>query len=142
MIKEIFMQGNSAHHRRMFLGLAMGLAYMLMLSACGGRQAAITRTVEGGDAQRGGVAMRQYGCGACHVIPGVEQANKLVGPPLIGWADRIYIAGRVPNTPENLIVWIQNPQEIDPQNAMPNLGVSESEARDMAAYLYTLRGLE
>ena len=66
----------------------------------------------------------------------------MVGPPLIGWADRIYIAGRVPNTPENLIVWIQNPQEIDPQNAMPNLGVSESEARDMAAYLYTLRGLE
>ncbi len=124
---------------RALLILTFGLAYAVFLAACGEQQTAVGRTVEGGDAKRGVAALQQYGCGGCHVIPGVERADQLVGPPLIGWADRIYIAGRLPNTPENLVQWILDPQAIDPQNAMPNLGVTEAEARDMAAYLYTLR---
>jgi cytochrome c2 len=55
------------------------------------------------------------------------------------FADRIYIAGRLPNTPENLMLWIQKPQEVVPNNAMPNMGIGEQDSRDMAAYLYTLR---
>jgi cytochrome c1 len=98
-----------------------------------------SRTVEGGDAARGAALVRAHGCGACHVIPGVAGAVGQVGPPLTSWRQRAIIAGRLPNTPSNLIAWIQTPQTIEPGTAMPNLGLSEQEARDVAAYLYTIR---
>lgn len=90
------------------------------------------------DPERGKVALQQYACATCHVIPGVVGAKSLVGPPLDGFAKRIYIAGSLPNTPENLIEWLKNPQQISSSSAMPDLGVTESDARDIAAYLYTL----
>jgi cytochrome c len=77
-----------------------------------------------------------YGCGACHSIPGVPGAHAKAGPPLDRFYERSYIAGHLPNTEENLIKWIQDPQGIDPGNAMPNLGVTHDQARDIAAYLY------
>jgi len=61
----------------------------------------------------------------------------LVGPPLTGIAERAYVGGVVTNTPENLVRWIQNPPAIDPMTAMPNVGVTADEARDIAAYLYS-----
>ena len=93
---------------------------------------------EGGDPRAGVAAISRYGCGSCHMIPGIPGADALVGPPLIKWKQRGFIAGRLPNTPENLVHWIVMPQSIDPGNAMPNLGVTDGEARDIAAYLYTL----
>jgi cytochrome c2 len=69
----------------------------------------------------------------------VPRANALVAAPLSDWADRRYIAGRFTNTPENLIPWIMSPQEMEPGTAMPDVGVTEADARDMAAYLYTLQ---
>jgi hypothetical protein len=82
--------------------------------------------------------MRAHGCGACHVIPGVEGAVAWVGPPLMEWARRGYLAGHLPNTPENLVAWLRDPQAIAPGTAMPDLGLSEREARDAAAHLFTL----
>ena len=79
----------------------------------------------------------QYGCGSCHVIPGIRQAVGTVGPPLGGFAGRAYIAGEIPNRANNLIKSIRTPQEVDPGTAMLDLGVDEQSARDMAAYLYT-----
>jgi cytochrome c1 len=73
------------------------------------------------------------------LIPGVRNANGEVAPPLTKFARRTFIAGEVPNTPENLIVWIMNPQAIEPKTAMPYLGVSNQQARDIASYLYSLR---
>ena len=93
----------------------------------------------GGDVEAGRVAVKTYGCDACHTIPGVVDARGLVGPPLMQIANRIYIAGVLTNTPDNLIEWIRNPPGVDPRTAMPNLGVDETAARDIAAYLYTLR---
>lgn len=80
-----------------------------------------------------------YGCGACHEIPGLVGANGEVGPPLGDVGERAYIAGVLPNTPENMIRWIRNPQEVAPGSAMPDLGVTEADARVIAAYLYSLR---
>jgi cytochrome c2 len=80
-----------------------------------------------------------YGCGACHVISGLPGATGKVGPPLDGFAERVFIAGQLPNTPENLVRWIRSPQVIEPGTAMPDLGVTEANARDIAAYLLTLR---
>lgn len=96
------------------------------------------RYVEGGDATRGKAAIQAYGCGSCHAIPGVPQAHGMVGPSLEHWAQREMIAGEVPNDPERLITWITVPQSIEPGTAMPNMGVTDGEARDIAAYLYTL----
>jgi len=96
----------------------------------------------GGDPAQGAIALRDYGCHSCHVIPGVRGANALVGPPLTAWAQRHYIAGTLSNTPENLRYWLQYPQSVEPGTAMPDLGVTEQDARDMGAYLYTLTGNE
>jgi cytochrome c2 len=95
--------------------------------------------VEGGDPKRGEASIQEYGCGSCHMIPGITGANGKVGPPLDDWSERVYIAGQVPNTTDFLIRWIEMPQAIEPGTAMPNLRVTEAQARDIAAYLYTLR---
>ncbi len=97
------------------------------------------RQVSGGNADRGKRDIQTFGCGSCHMIPGIDDARGTVGPPLMYFGRRVYIAGEVPNTPALLMQWIQSPQSIEPKTVMPTLGVTESQARDMAAYLYTLR---
>lgn len=93
----------------------------------------------GGDAKRGQHLIYSYSCGSCHVIPGIAEANGTIGPPLQGFGSRLYIAGSLVNTPDNLSRWIESPQEVEPGTAMPDLGVTKEQAADMAAYLYTLR---
>ena len=95
------------------------------------------RTVDG-DPERGRLAIDNYACTACHTIPGIIGTEVNVGPPLRGVGKRRYIAGVLPNTPENMLRWIQDPQGIDPLTAMPDLDVKKDDARDIAAYLYTL----
>jgi cytochrome c2 len=116
--------------------LALALVFSLSLTACGENAAA---TVTGGDAQRGKVLIAANGCGSCHQIPAIDGADADVGPPLTRFGRRIYIAGILRNTPDGLIAWLRNPQTIVPGNAMPDMGLSERDARDIAAYLYTLR---
>jgi cytochrome c len=87
-----------------------------------------------GNPALGKALIQSYGCGSCHVIPGIRTARGMVGPPLLYYSRRTIIAGELPNTPENLASWIRNPVAIEPGTAMPTLGVT-----DMAAYLYTLR---
>ena len=92
----------------------------------------------GGDSKAGRLLMTRYGCSSCHEISGVPAARGMVGPSLTGVAERSLLAGKLPNTPANMIRWIREPQSISPGSGMPNLGASETDARDMAAYLYTL----
>jgi mono/diheme cytochrome c family protein len=92
-----------------------------------------------GTLERGEIAIHQYACVSCHTIPGVTGPDSTAGTPLDGIASRAYIAGVLLNTPENLVRWIREPQHVDPLTAMPDMGVSESDARDIAAYLLTLR---
>jgi len=94
--------------------------------------------VMNGDAARGRATFVEYGCGACHVIPGVSGAIGTVGPSLAGFADRAYIAGVLTNAPGDLTRWLINPPLFAPDTAMPDLGVTDGAAADMAAYLYTL----
>lgn len=110
-----------------------------LTSACeGGRSEIDEFKVPGGDAQQGAVAIEMHGCGACHTIPGIDNAAGTIGPPLTSWSKRSFIAGNVPNSPDNLVQWIMHPHSVEPGTAMPNLEVSEQQARDIAAYLYTL----
>jgi mono/diheme cytochrome c family protein len=91
------------------------------------------------DVERGRRAITQYGCATCHRIPGVVGANAPVGAPLEAVGTRGFLAGVLPNTPENMVRWIRHPQAINPKSAMPDLGVTERDAQDIAAYLLTLR---
>jgi cytochrome c1 len=119
------------------------VAGLFLVCACRGNNPTFARSytprVEGGNAHRGALVIAQYGCGSCHTIPGVRAADGLVGPPLLWWSRRTFIAGQLPNTPENLVRWVRYPQSVDPHTAMPELGLSDQQARDVAAYLYTLR---
>jgi len=116
--------------------LLTSLALPVACKEASGREPSYS--VPGGRADRGKIAIQTFGCGSCHTIPGVSTATGTVGPPLFFWSKRTYIAGEVPNTPDFLVRWIEVPQAIEPGTAMPNLGVPENAARDIAAYLYTL----
>jgi mono/diheme cytochrome c family protein len=91
------------------------------------------------DADRGRQAINQYACVTCHAIPGIVGPNAPVGPPLAGVASRAMLAGVLPNSAENMVRWLLAPQEVAPLTAMPNLRLSERDARDIAAYLATLK---
>ncbi len=93
----------------------------------------------GGDPENGKLLLRQFACGSCHAIPGVAAAHGKVGPPLEGVASRVYLAGILPNTPERMAAFIRAPHKADPKTAMPDMGVTDAHARDMVAYLYTLK---
>lgn len=118
------------------LALAVFL-FATPLAACDRPSADEARHIADGDPERGRLALRSYGCGSCHTIPGVPSATATVGPSLEHVALRRYVAGILPNTPENLAAWIAHPRSFA-RTAMPELGVGENDARDMVAFLYTL----
>jgi cytochrome c len=97
------------------------------------------RLTGGGNARSGRTEIRKYGCNTCHDIAGVPGARGLVGPSLDGVGQRYYLAGELPNTPSNLMLWIEHPHQVEPHTVMPEMGVTEQDGRDIAAYLYTLR---
>jgi cytochrome c len=125
--------------RRSLLLGALLLLPLFLAAGCGHDRERAAVLATGGDPERGRVVVLRYGCEACHDIPGVAGARGEVGPPLDGVASRVYLAGRLANTPRNLIYFLRAPQAVLPHGAMPDLGVSERDGRDMAAYLYTLR---
>lgn len=91
------------------------------------------------DAERGRRALYQYACNSCHIIPGVTGSQVHVGPPLEGIASRRLVAGVLPRSADNLVLWLTRTHQVKPGTAMPQLGVQPHDARDMAAYLETLR---
>jgi len=119
--------------------LAAALSCLLLAACAGGRLTAPYRVATGGNAGDGRKVIQSSGCGACHTIPGIHAANGELGPPLNSFSRRTMIAGELPNTPDNLVRWIENPPSVESGTAMPNLGLDDQQARDAAAYLYTLR---
>jgi cytochrome c1 len=118
------------------------LAMIAMLMALLGCDRDVERhaaAMTGGDVHKGKDAISFYGCTSCHTVPGIHGADSLVGPPLNSMAQRTYIGGVLPNTPRNMVQWLRDPPAVDPKTAMPNVHLSESDARDIASYLYTLR---
>lgn len=127
----------SAHAFPLFVALA--IAGAVTLCSCVQRPAAPKWANFGGDPARGAILITRSSCGACHEMSGIEGANGRVGPPLSTFAYRTMIAGVLPNTPGNLVYWLRHPQAVIPGNAMPDVGLSDAQARDIAAYLYTER---
>jgi cytochrome c2 len=100
-----------------------------------------SKWVQNGDERQGRalVASGRFGCAACHAIPGVDAPKGVVGPALGGVADRAFIAGQLPNKPDVLVAFLRNPPGLVPLTGMPDVGLTGDQARDIAAYLYTLR---
>ncbi len=109
------------------------------LAGCGDDVNESATALTGGDPGKGRVAIERIGCPSCHTIPRIRGANALVGPPLDRIASRTYIAGVLGNSPENMMRWLHDPPAVDPRTAMPNLHLSDTDVRDIASFLYTLR---
>lgn len=126
--------------RRRSFSLACGFVLLLGATACGeADEVPVAMRVVGGDPERGKELVARYDCVVCHRIPGIRGTTGAIGPSLTGFGLRGYIAGVKPNRPGFLTQWVRDPPSIAPNTAMPNLGVTEEEARHIAAYLYTLR---
>lgn len=100
------------------------------------QKAALAMVLTGGDPSRAPWLMTRYGCAGCHTIAGIPGADGRVGPPLKEMIERVYVGGTAPNTADNLIAWLLEPQRFAPHAAMPPPGLAEHQARDIAAYLY------
>jgi cytochrome c2 len=121
--------------------VTLGSFFMGACSLPGTKTAASdTKQVRDGDASVGRaiVASGRYGCTACHSIPGIRSPKGIVGPPLDGMAARAFIAGQLPNTPDTLVAFLQNPAALIPQTGMPDVRLGLEGARHVAAFLYTL----
>lgn len=133
----------SARLQRLAASGTAALALVLLVAGCGPRpvENAQAKAAPGsfGDPREGARQIAQVGCGSCHTIPGITGADALVGPPLEHMARRLYLAGLLRNTPDNMVAWLLDPQRIVPGNVMPNMRLQEAQARDIAAYLYTLQ---
>ena len=119
--------------------LGVGLVGVPMLAACGPPAPQADQWGMAADAQRGRQLLAQYQCGSCHVIPEVAAARGQVGPGLAAFGRRSYIAGHVPNNVDALAHWIVEPAALAPGTAMPSMGVSMADARDMAVFLHALK---
>lgn len=120
--------------------IAAAVAVVVLLGGCVDPPRSPPPTVVGGDVRRGATAIERHGCASCHFIPGIRRAEvSWVAPPLTKYAQRRFVAGVLLNNQENLMLWIMDPKAVDPETGMPDLDVTEVEARDIAAYLYSLR---
>ena len=124
------------HHWHVILVLGLALA------GCAEAEAPAHLAIPGADPVRGKALIADYGCGSCHFVEGVPGADGIVGPRLEDFAKRTLLAGTFPNVPRFLVPWLVSPPALKPETAMPDLGVSDGEARDIASYLYTLGASE
>lgn len=124
---------------RVMAGAILLLSIVGTCGCTGGRTVFAYQVATQGNPGQGRQAILHYGCGSCHAIPGIHDARGLVGPPLILMGRRTYIGGELPNSPENMVKWLLDPKAVEPGTAMPKLGLSEQEARDVTAYLYSLQ---
>ena len=115
------------------------LIMLLGLAACEQAEIPVQQRVMGGDPEAGRAAIAAVACGICHVIPGIRGANGIVGPALTGFGQRQLIGGVAPNRPAVLVQWVKDAPSIAPNTGMPELPLTEAQARDVAAYLFTLR---
>lgn len=132
-----------AHRLASWAFTPLGMFMLLLLAGCGKERPPLSPRAQASqlgetDTGRGRQLVAHYGCVACHTVPGVRGPLSQVGPPLKEIALRSYLGGVLPNTPDNLVRWLLDPPAIDPRTAMPNMGVSETEAKDIAAFLLTL----
>jgi cytochrome c len=118
---------------------ALLLVALFLCGCVGGKKDYSYPVSTGGSAKLGRQWIEKYQCGKCHSIPGIRHADGVFGPPLVAMGSRTMIAGNFPNTPENMVHWIQAPTSMKPKTDMPDLGISEQQSRDVAQYIESLQ---
>lgn len=126
---------------RLIPRLAFIAAALSVFAGCGKEASPDTvyTKLPSGSTDRGLRLIAQYQCANCHEIPEAPGHRGGMGPSLEAFGRRSYIAGHVPNVPALLQRWLVDPQALAPDTMMPDLGVSDEDARDMAAYLLSLQ---
>ena len=119
--------------------LLLSFALCSATLACSRDDSELAEGLTGGSVARGYRAFRRLGCGSCHEIDGDFSTQGHAGPALDEFALQSYLPGGLPNKPDSLVKWIRFPRHVVPTTAMPELGVNDQDARDLSAYLYTLR---
>jgi cytochrome c1 len=114
-------------------------ALLLVFTGCSQDDGPAHQRISDGNPERGRLMIAKIGCGVCHEIPGIRGARGIVGPSLAKFGLRALIGGVVPNRPEQLVRWVRDAPSLAANTGMPNLPLSEEEARHVAAYLYSLR---
>lgn len=124
------------------LRVAVVAVVAMLASGCGADSPRDLRADEpdGELVEQGERAILENGCGSCHVIPGITGADGETGPPLVDVSKQVYIAGVLANTPENMELWLLDPQAVDPRTAMPDVGLQERDAEAITAYLRARTG--
>ncbi|NPV06932.1 MAG: LysM peptidoglycan-binding domain-containing protein [Anaerolineae bacterium] len=122
--------------------LSLLLAFLvgaLLLPACSPSVAASIQGAPWLDPHRGAQGFEKHGCDLCHTV--VED-DSTAAISLADLPERRFLAVGAPNTPENVIRFIQDPKSVHPSATMPKLNVPEAEALDIAVYLYNLSRAE
>jgi cytochrome c oxidase subunit II len=82
---------------------------------------------------------RNKGCAECHTVVAMQPSSGK-GPSLAHLATRETLGGGISrNTPENLMLWLTDPQAAKPGNRMPNTPLTADERRTLLTYLESLR---
>lgn len=108
------------------------------LAACNGPPDR-TPTLGNAQASRGQQLVADKGCVACHSFPDVKWPRGGLGPSLENFARQGLIAGRLPNQPGVLMQFVRDAPALVPGTAMPAIQMTDQEARDVTAYLLTLK---
>lgn len=119
------------------LKVALAAGAGLLAAGCADKSG-LPRPMAGGDPAAGLAAMERVGCAACHAVPGVSWPEGRTASALKGFGARPLIAGRLPNQPDVLIRFVADAPALAPEIGMPPMPLTPAEARDVAAYLYTL----
>jgi cytochrome c oxidase subunit 2 len=92
-----------------------------------------------GSAQQGRQFFQMQTCIQCHTIEGVSEIGD-VGPNLTHFGSRATLgAGVADNTPEELRLWLNDPQSIKPGCYMPRMRLTPTQITDLTAYLEALK---
>jgi L-cysteine S-thiosulfotransferase len=133
------MTGSLIRRRVARMTVALSLTVLEAIACEDPTQLSRDTHIPGANTERGRQIIAEIGCGACHQIPGIANARGKVGPSLKDFAERNLIAGRFPNRAAELMLWVSDAPALDPETGMPPMPLDRDGARDVAAYLLTLR---
>ncbi|MBI4213871.1 MAG: c-type cytochrome [Chloroflexi bacterium] len=135
------------------LTFAVGLVSLFLISACGAPPSAAQTRVStapeqlprltpapgvAGSPERGRTTFVEKGCVTCHTLQGVPSATGVLGPNLTNVSLRPTLTeASFPNTPDQMARWLMNPPAMKPGTIMPNLGLTDQQAQDLVALLYS-----
>ncbi len=91
---------------------------------------------KGGSSAKGKLIFNEVGCQACHVIGDETKVREKRNTSYDIAPELSHVSGKL--SPDFIYDWIKNPRHYNPTTKMPNLRLTDSEARDIVAYLQTM----